>query len=378
MSFDRQIDQLCTHLVVEELLTIDTDRKTVRPLRPISSTQSVIVRVNGEIEAPSFGAVVSASGGGSRSGPFKITSANNTFVVSVHGGPLQTATLPLSSSMQVQTMADLLNTQLTGVFFSQLRNTLQFTSELEGPDSTIYILGATTLGPTVGLSTNREFRGKQVLPGWTLINDPNTLLDRPTRLIVFDSPLKGFQDFFEVNYTTIQQECRRCGGLGVENDWVYGADGQVVEVRDEALLIQEMMKITYTVRGSNPFHAWYGSTLIEQIGSKSAATGLLQTTIAADIQSVFTRWQSIKTQQEQNVGQTLSDEEFPFKLLNVQVTQSTADPTVYFIDATVQNRSFRPIQLTRGLKLPQPTDLLGSTAAQGVFRQSLSNYTLVG
>lgn len=378
MSFDRQIDQLCTHLVVEELLTIDSDRVTVHPLRPIASENSVGVRVNGTIDCPSSGVFAPATSTGIKQGPFKVTSANNTLMAQIHDGPVLTATLPNSVSMPASLMADLLNAQLPGLFFSVSRNRLSFRTSLEGADATVFFLSQSTLGPTIGVQMGREYRGVNVLPGWSLINDPNTLSDRPTRLIVFDRALKGFQDYFEVNYTTVRQECRRCGGLGVENDWVYGSDGNTVEVRDEALLIQELLKVTYTVRGSNPFHAWYGSTLIDQIGSKIASAGLLQTTIAADVQGTFQRWQAIKSQQEQNVGQFVSDEEFPFKLLGVQVQQSQQDPTVFFVNATVQNRSQRPIQISRGLKLPQPTDILGSNVAQGVYRQSLSNSTLVG
>ena len=74
----------------------------------------------------------------------------------------------------------------------------------------------------------------------------------------------------------------------------------------------------------------------------------------------------------------MSDKEYPFKLLAVNLQQSQTDPTVLFIATTIQNRSQEPIQIERGIRLPQPLDLLGSTQAQGIFRQSLSKYTLAG
>ncbi len=147
---------------------------------------------------------------------------------------------------------------------------------------------------------------------------------------------------------------------------------------DEALLIQELQKDFFTIRGSNPFHTWYGSALLDTIGKKLTAGGFLQNLIVSDIYQAFNRWQSIKRQQEEKVGQFVSDREFPFRLLSVDLQQSTQDPTIIFVSITVQNRSSDPIQIERGLKLPQPIDLLGSTAQQGQIRQSLSNFVLTG
>ena len=237
---------------------------------------------------------------------------------------------------------------------------------------------SSTLTTSLGLSVNRIYRGKNTFPGWTLVNDPSTLSDRPRRLVYFDEPLKADSNFIELTYVTVSQECRRCGGLGVENDWRYGSDGHTAEVRNEALLIQELLKITYTNRGSNPFHPWYGTTILERIGSKNASSGVIQNAITSDIYTMFGRWQSIKRQQEEAVGQFLSDEEYPLRLSSVRLEQSQQDPTVLFLNVEVQNRSTKPIVITRGLRLPEPLNLLGNTQAQGVYRQSLSNYTLVG
>jgi hypothetical protein len=62
----------------------------------------------------------------------------------------------------------------------------------------------------------------------------------------------------------------------------------------------------------------------------------------------------------------------------VDLQQSTQDPTVITVVVTIQNRSRQPIQISRGLKLPQPLDLLGSTQQQGLIRQSLTHPVLVG
>ena len=217
-----------------------------------------------------------------------------------------------------------------------------------------------------------------VFPSWSLINEPNTLLDRPVRLVVFDEPLRGFQSHVELNYITVRQECRRCGGLGVENDWRYNIEGNVVEVRDEALLIQEVQKIVYTVQGSNPFHNWYGTTILNMVGRKISNRGLIQNFIVSDIREAFRRWQSVKRQQEENVGQEVSDAEYPFNLLRVTLKPDVSDPTVVYVTAVVQNRSTQPIQIVRGVRLPLPENLLGGTVQDGVIRQSLNNFVVTG
>lgn len=378
MSYDRQLDQLCTHFVAEEFLIVQADGQTVIPIRPIASSNSVSLRLNGEVEVPSTGVHTPAQSSGIKEGPFTIkTGVNDRFVVRVNEDPPQSVTLPAAVKLPVRQLAAQLSAAIQGIQFYDEQNFLKFKSSQLGRDATIFVYPESTLASTVGIKSNRMYRGKLAAPGWTLVNDPNTLNDRPTRLIIFDEPTKGYNDFVEVNYATQREECRRCGGLGVENDWRYGTDGSVVEVRQEALLIQELLKVTYTIRGSNPFHPWYGTTISEQIGQKITVRGILQNAITSDINTTFLRWQSIKRQQEQNGGQFVSDEEFPFRLNSVTLEQSQKDPTVIFVNISVQNRSLSPIQLTRGIRMPQPTDLLGSTQAQGIFRQSLKDYSLV-
>jgi hypothetical protein len=379
MSFDRQIDQVCSHMVAEEALFLSSDRMTVRPLRPISSSVSVKVRVNGVAVVKSNGYHVPAETFG-KLGPYSIrTGVNDKLIISVNGQPNQVLTLPGGNRITVNAVVDALSSQLQGAFFLVTPNRrLCLRSGSDGNGATLMLKTGSTAAATLGLAVNRMWRGRTPYPGWSLVNDPNTLSDRPARLIVFDDIFPGFRDYVEIDYATVRQECRRCGGTGVEHDWRYTKTGNLIEVRDEALLIQELLKVTYTVQGSNPFHTWYGTHIIDSIGRKLSSTGIVQNFIVSDIYESFRRWQSVKRQQEEVVGQIVSDEEYPFNLLEVRLIQSQEDPTVIFVNATVQNRSLKPIQIERGLRLPQPYDLLGATEQQGVFRQSLSNFTFTG
>ena len=377
MSYDRQLEQVCTHLVAEEYLLMQGDRQIATPLRPIASTSSVVVRANGVAEVPSYGVQTPAQSGGSRSGPFTLTTGiNDRLRLKVGNDPWQDVRIPSGYRIQPDQLALLINTRVNGVQFYTDNNKMLFRSNLLGPTATVFIDSISTLATLLGVPVNRHFSGKNVFPGWALVNKPGTLSDRPLRQIVFDEPLRADLNYLEVNYTTIREECRRCGGLGIENDWVYGVTGEVTQVRDEILLIQEVQKIIYTVAGTNSFHTWYGTRIIDQIGEKLVVGGILQNRITSDIYTAFGRWQSIKKQQEETVGQAVSDEEFPFQLQGVTLEQSQNDPTVLFITVTIANRSLKPIQLTRGLRLPYPNNLLGATQQQEIV-SNLQNYSLI-
>ena len=380
MSYDRKLDQVCQHVVANEALYVRSDRRTIQPLRPIASMVGVSVRLNGSITVPHQGVQTVPSGLSTRWRTFKIeTGVNDTFTFRVNNqAQVSQVVVPASVSYTADQLMQVLNDAKTGLIFSNVENRIEFRSPFAGVAATVFLPSTCTLGAYLGMPVNHEYRGKSIAPGWSLISAPRTLGDRPTRYIVFDTPLRSTGDVVEITYATLQQDCRRCGGVGVENDWRYTKTGDVIEVRDEALLIQEILKLLYTEAGSNPFHSWYGTSLLDQIGQKLGVGTLVQNIIVSDIYRAFGRWQSIKRQQEIAIGQFVSDSEYPFRLLSVNVQQSSSDPTVFFVSMTVQNRSGQPILIDRGVRIPQPTDLLGSTQQQGIFRESLRGYTLSG
>lgn len=381
MSYDRQIDQLCPHYTVAEPLFPGADRQTVYPIRPIATVASIKVRLDGCINVPPMGVNLPAQAVGSIDGPFTIVKGvNDTVVVQVNQGLAQTVVVPAGTGLSANQVGYFLNLGLQGVSFGAApkSNRLSFMTTTEGVGTSVLFTSASTLCTTVGLSLNRYYSGQQLTPGWSVISDPSALASQPNRLILFDRPLLSSTEFVEIDYTTTAQNCRRCGGTGVEFDWRIGADGNVITVSDEALLIQELQKDFFTILGSNQFHSWYGTQLLEQIGAKLTSGNFVQNLIVTDVYQAFYRWQQIKQAQQDKVGQYVSDKEFPYRLLSVSLEQSTEDPTVVLVTMTVQNRSTQPIQITRGLMIPQPLDLLGATQQQGLIRQSLSNYVMTG
>lgn len=370
MSYDRALDQVCPHQVVEEALFF-RDRQVVRPLRPIAASVSVKVRLNRLLEVPSEGVHTPATTAGGKSGPFDIVLGNNdTLVIQVGAEPIQTLRLPYGKGLSADVVVRTLNNSVRGAYFeTSPKQRIVVKTSAMGPNATLKIFNTSTALQVLGISAyNRVWRGKTIAPGWSIVSDPNTLTGRPHRLIVFDQPLKGLDDFVEVDYTTILQECRRCGGVGLENDWRY-SKGTLVTIRNEDLLNQEFTKMVYTIKKSNPFHLWYGTGIINAIGQKINASGITQNMIVSDIHEAFRQWQDIKRQQEEKLNQAVSDEEYPFRLLSVNLTQNDQDPTIFNVSTTIQNRSSRPVTIERRVKVP---DSRTSTPAP-----SLSNYTLV-
>lgn len=318
---------------------------------------------------PSQGNVLGAKAKGSLPGPYNIRAGvNDTLILSVNSNPDQTLVVPSGFQTSAKQIVDSLNSQTRNVVFSLTKKgQVMATTRTLGRTAKLIFRATSTLAQTLGLVTGRYYTGQQIMPRWFLVNDPNTLEDRPTRLIVFEEKILGTNDFFEINYTTIRQECRRCGGTGVENDWRYDSSGEVIEVRDTDLLMQEVTKIVYTERGSNPFMGWYGTRIVESVGQKMSDRGLIQNMILSDLRDAFRRWQDIKSQQEA-LGETVTDEEYPFQLLVANITPDATDPTVIYVNAVIQSRSSKPIQISRGLKLPIPYDLLGSSVQDTLLR----------
>lgn len=377
MSYDRKIEQVCTHEVIDEALFLNADRVTVRPLRPIANIGSVRLRLNGLVDVPASGLAIAATAKSSKKGPFNFQAGvNDILVVSVDGGPDQATTVPAGNQVSASDTAKHLNMSVSGAFFKVgRRGQVQGCSRTQGLASRLQIKSTSTAASTLGFVADRLYRGQQVAPRWSVINDPNTLSDRPTRLLIFDEQIRGTNDFVEISYNTVRQECRRCGGSGVENDWRYNRRGDIIEARNTDLLMQEVLKVTYTERGSNPFHGWYGTNILDSIGKKLSDRGLIQNFIVSDIRDAFRRWQSIKKSQEEVVGQFVSDEEYPFRLLVVNLEQDDDDPTVIYVNALVQSRASQPIQVSRGLKLPIPFDLLGSSVQDSLLRTEKARST---
>ena len=203
-----------------------------------------------------------------------------------------------------------------------------------------------------------------VYPGWVLLSRPNQtptltssggVQDNTARYPYFRKPLKG-SPVLKVTYVTVGNQCPRCQGTLIENDYQFTSLGSLITISNEDLLYQACMKAILTQRGSNPYHPTYGTTILQQIGRKvtSYAANLVKEDIARSLKGVS----GLQARQAkyQNVGMR----ERLYKVNTVAVSPSPTDPTLLFCEVVVQNMSNKPVSLSIAFSVPGAVALAGS------------------
>ena len=138
MSYDRQLDQICEHRVVEETLYVNFDQRTIRPLRPIASMDSVIVRINGAMTVPTYGLYAPARIVGAKTEPFTVRSGvNDLLLLQVGAGAIQMLKMSPGVGLSAKHIADVLNLQASGVLFEAHDRHVAMRSVLEGRGATM-------------------------------------------------------------------------------------------------------------------------------------------------------------------------------------------------------------------------------------------------
>lgn len=339
MSQDLRIKHTCPHIVACESLAIEDDLRTLRPVMPPASSAVLLFR-NGRI-IPRAGITTAVEITSLQAQPFEIeTGDNDTFSISVNNGTTQSVTLPTGLSVSAQDIADALDSGLQGVSVSASEGRVVIQHDQRGPQATLAMKDGNAHS-TLGFPSIRIYRGKQVVPGWTLVRDPISPV--PTdRVLYFNQGLPSFDDIFEVTYVTQRDLCRRCGGLGIENDFRYNRNGEPLFVRNQFLLLQEVEKIVFTILGSNVFHTWYGTSLFELIGSKITRPGggqLIETQLVSEIQAAIERYRDVK--EKQSRIQEVTPAEQLRRIVSIEVRQDQNDPTVFRILVSLESRAGR-------------------------------------
>jgi len=172
--------------------------------------------------------------------------------------------------------------------------------------------------------------------GWSVAQDGD---DPGKKRIILRKIQKSTDDFFEVSYITTVEWCPKCATQSVYWDFVIDKLGRLVMVKREEKLIQDVIKGTFTVRGSNIFHDWYGTLFEALIGSKLVNFDNTKLVIAQDVNSFFQNLKDLQSQQAQI--QSVDQEELLDSLISVNVSQPSAssEPTYIVVSIIFRNKA---------------------------------------
>jgi hypothetical protein len=373
MSRDFQIGFDCPHIIGEERTQLGSDRMTLTTQKPISGMGLLKVVVNDQYEvSPSTGIQSSATLVSGKAEPYLVTPGLTDLVIRT-----QTRYLALNLPVGYQPASRIASIINDAVFnpderpyliASVVSGVLQLAENMSsGPTSQVRVSGNAKDG--LGFLNQVGAVGQVVLPSFNLtsvvVESPDGFLDNGYT-IQFDRQIRP-NYYFSISYTVFWNQCLRCLGTEVENDYRFEEHGLPLMVRDDNLLYQSCLKILLTEIKSNIYAQWYGTNLMRMIGSKINSS--VQANIQQDIRKALSNLQNM--QNLQSKLQRISPKERLYSVENVGVRQAVNDPTAFLVDLSVMNYSFQPIEITIVYTAP------GAYALPGTNRLSLGNPGIV-
>ena len=203
------------------------------------------------------------------------------------------------------------------------------------------------------ISSNIQVRatGNLLSPSeYMLVDNPS--VSYAPRKIYFRQRRKAVDDVYEVTYLTERTSCTKCVGLKVLDDIQYDNSGQIIMATDEYLLIQNVEKYVITNLGSNSFHNWVGTNLLQLTGQVVSDPDYLKTKITQEVSATLNKFKSMQSQQ-MGTQRPMSDGEILQLVESVNAQQDVSDPTIFRVDVSVRSRSNSPsIAATRSSSCP--------------------------
>jgi hypothetical protein len=368
LSIEIQTGFPCPHLIMEEVVSLGSDRRSLKTKGPIANAGSVRVLVNNQLYVPPGGLHTPAdllSG----VGPFNIskcdgfrgpeanllsvTSSGGTVAVALPEGPRLSAE-QVARSLRLSALSSIVAVVPSGgaLLFRDIQNV--------GVASLVRVSGdgASLLG-----FGQRGSRGRELYPAWTLASEPSVLPNPgprgqypgPWRYPQFVSDVR-LNPMIKVTYVATPDRCPRCRATYVENDYRFDKDGAMVTIANADLLYQACLKSILTRRGSNPYHTAYGSRVMNRIGSKRA--GATAADLEQDVMEALK--QVLSVQRKQARFQQVTDSERLYQISSVNIRPSPTDPTTFQIAVVVRNGSNRPVSLNIVYSAPGAVALAGS------------------
>jgi phage baseplate assembly protein W len=368
VSQDFQLGHRCPHLIMEESVSLETDRRSLTLRAPVASTTILRVMAN-DTTVPPSGLHSQATLIGAVSGPFLIegcatgtdlTDANILTVTS--STETHTFRLPLGQRITADALVRVFREDFDQIYVSNENGHLAFIDVGNiGASSKIYLTGRGA--EAIGFTNQKAAQGRQVYPAWGLDKRPDTVpfvgrggvVTTTARYVKFAQVVRG-NPTWKVTYVAPPERCPRCRGTFIENDWRFNVEGDPLLIGNENLLYQAALKILLTVRGSNPYHTAYGSTVLERVGKK--ALGATAAQIQEDVRSALGRMQTLQKGQAKYQQVTLKER--LHTIMSVEVMRHRQDPTVFMVDVVVSNGTGSPINLSVVFSVPGAVALAGT------------------
>lgn len=174
-------------------------------------------------------------------------------------------------------------------------------------------------------------------------------------MLKFKKRQKSNDDFYELSYYTTVGWCPKCNSLSIYFDWVFDDRGRLFMIKNEEKLIQDVIKGTLTVKGSNTYHTWYGTILDTLIGGKlanfSSSQGIssqrnLQVLLGNDVTTFLNNLKKLQLQQKS--VQTVTDKELLDQIILISVQQNPQNPGLVEISIKISNVDAS--KFTKGVK----------------------------
>ena len=169
--------------------------------------------------------------------------------------------------------------------------------------------------------------------------------------ITYNYLSKNPADIVSIDYSVPPRSCKKCRSTGQLNDYDYDARGEVIIVERETKMLQDLLKMTMAIKGTNGAHPWWGTSLISYIGT-AYLPEYYEVKFKGELIDAGEKIRDLQVQQAQY--QTVVDEEFFSFLDNIIIEQSSEDPNFWEIESLVISQAATAIQLDTSLEFNQP------------------------
>lgn len=183
-------------------------------------------------------------------------------------------------------------------------------------------------------------------------SDPEFVFLHPKKVIKFKLKERVNRPIYEINYITISEDCPKCSGVKFLDDPVFDPSGDFKKVMDESLLSQFVEKYIITELGSNKYHKWVGTGLVNLTSMKVQDIKFITFKVKEEILKTLdnlkeTQKQQIATSQEVSRGELFD------RVVDIDVSRSDQDPTIF--NVSIQYKSVRgaALEFIQSIELSQ-------------------------